>query len=114
MTPIKPRQSGGQGDLALRHHTPFGSALFLPGRIVATPGVLDAFQDNLAEASVSLRRHLIGDWGDLCDEDKRANAYALKTGERLLSAYHTSSGVKFYIITEADRSATTFLLPEEY
>jgi hypothetical protein len=61
-----------------------------------------------------MRRHLTGDWGDLDEDDKRANAHALKSGARLFSAYHTSSGTKFYIITEADRSSTCFLLPEEY
>ena len=55
-----------------------------------------------------------GDWGDLCSEDKQANDDALSVGARLLSAYHTGDGRKFWIITEADRSVTTVLLPEEY
>ena len=58
-------------------------------------------------------RHLSGDWGDLADEDKQENEFSMKNGFRILSAYITSSG-KLWIITEADRSATTFLLPEEY
>jgi hypothetical protein len=57
---------------------------------------------------------MIGDWGEVCAEDKRANDAALKLGERLLSAYTLSAGVKVWIITEADRSSTCILLPEEY
>ncbi len=61
-----------------------------------------------------LTRHQTGDWGDLDDEDKEANAYALREGERILSVYHTESGIKTYVITERDRSVTTLLLPEDY
>jgi hypothetical protein len=86
--------------------------LFNPGNIVATPGALD-----LADQGIDLRsyltRHLQGDWGDLCAEDKAENNCSLRLGFRLLSAYETPCG-KLWIITEADRSATTFLLPEEY
>ena len=86
--------------------------LFQPGQIVATPGAL-----SLAERGVDLleclQRHLNGDWGDLCGEDKAENEFSLKHGFRLLSAYNTHLG-KLWIITEADRSVTTFLLPEEY
>ena len=86
--------------------------LFQTGQIVATPGAL-----SLAERGVDLleylQRHLSGDWGDLCDEDKGENEFSLKHGFRLLSAYNTPFG-KLWIITEADRSVTTFLLPEEY
>jgi hypothetical protein len=86
--------------------------LFNPGTIVATPGALD-----LAQQGINLRayltRHLQGDWGDLCAEDKAETNRSLRLGFRLLSAYETSCG-KLWIITEADRSVTTFLLPEEY
>ena len=86
--------------------------LFQPGQIVATPGAL-----TLAERGVNLleylKCHLNGDWGDLCDEDKLENLFSLNHGLRLLSAYNTHLG-KLWIITEADRSVTTFLLPEEY
>jgi hypothetical protein len=84
---------------------------FLLGRIVATPGALATLQDN--EAWVLLRRHASGDWGDMDDHDKRANEAALLHGDRLFSAYSVR-GVKLWIITEADRSVTTILLPEEY
>jgi len=59
-------------------------------------------------------RHESGDWGDVCAEDKEANETALQFGGRLFSAYHDSNGVKFWIVTEADRSATTVLLPDDY
>jgi hypothetical protein len=86
--------------------------LFQPGQIVATPGAL-----SLAERGVNLQecliRHFNGDWGDLCEEDVVENDISLEHGFRLLSAYNTPCG-KLWIITEADRSVTTFLLPEEY
>jgi hypothetical protein len=59
-------------------------------------------------------RHRAGDWGDLSDLDKASNEEALRVGTRILSAYHDRRGVKFWIITEADRSATTILLPDDY
>jgi hypothetical protein len=62
----------------------------------------------------ALRRHARGDWGEVGVEDQRANDRAVQDGGRLLSAYSTKTNVKFWIITEADRSATTVLLPEEY
>jgi hypothetical protein len=66
------------------------------------------------ESFKALARHVTGDWGELCDADLKANELALKEGSRLLSVYWTESDVKFYIITEADRSHTTVLLPEDY
>ena len=66
------------------------------------------------EAYKALARHISGDWGKLCDADRKANEAALKDGSRLLSIYWTASDVKFYIITESDRSYTTVLLPEDY
>ena len=59
-------------------------------------------------------RHVSGDWGDLGPEDWRLNSQALRQGTRLLSVYHTAKGVKLWVISEADRSLTTVLLPEEY
>lgn len=86
--------------------------MFHLGKVVATPGVLNAVPKSYIYAA--LGRHLRGDWGDVCPEDKAANDNALRDGERLLSVYHTKDKVKFYIITEWDRSVTTVLLPEEY
>lgn len=82
------------------------------GRTVATPRVLETVP--YSELLAALERHMCQDWGDLVAADWKANDKALKTGERLLSAYKSSSGTKFWIITEADRSCTTFLLPSEY
>lgn len=86
--------------------------LFELGNIYTTPGVLESvIQDDIPS---SLARHQSGDWGDVDAEDKRENAFALGRRLRLLSAYRSSNGIKFWIITEADRSSTTVLLPSEY
>lgn len=66
------------------------------------------------EIALSLMRHAVGDWGDLEPEDAARNDVALATEGRLLSVFYTASHVRFYVITEADRSATTILLPHEY
>ena len=91
---------------------PARSVQFPLGRTVITRGALDALDDT--DVHTGIARHASGDWGDLCPEDKQANDEALRVGARVLSAYHIDSGQKFWIITEADRSATTVLLPEEY
>ncbi len=90
--------------------------LFHPGRVVATPGAIQALGDDsaLANAVALLDRHMAGDWGDLCEEDSRANTDALRYGNRLVSVYATQSGARLWIITESDRSVTTLLLPDEY
>ena len=80
------------------------------GKTVATPGAL-ALGIDLASY---MHRHHFGDWGDLCDEDKQANEEALEQGFRILSCYRVGGGRRIYIITEADRSSTCILLPEEY
>jgi len=87
-------------------------AKFQPGRLLATPGVMDSINPN--ELAVAMSRHLGGDWGELCESDAALNDAALTTGNRILSAYVSSTGIKFWIITEADRSCTTALLPDEY
>ena len=87
-------------------------AKFPFGRIVATPNALTQIPNE--EILAALRRHLQGDWGTLDAEDKNANERALKHRGRLFSAYQSSRNEKFWIITEADRSVTTILLPEDY
>lgn len=91
--------------------------LFPTGRPMATPGAIEALggtQSNWREAAaVILTRHQSGDWGGVCDEDRQANEEALARGARLLSVY-TVGGFRLYVITEADRSATTILRPDEY
>ena len=62
----------------------------------------------------ALRRHAAGDWGDVSPDDRAANDAALRDGERLLSVYRSAAGVAFWVLTEADRSVTTVLLPEDY
>ena len=91
-----------------------GWPLFPLGRTVATPGALDALDLTGVAPHALLDRHARGDWGELGEEDRRANGQALYIGGRLLSAYALPGGVRVWIITEADRSATTLLLPEEY
>ena len=80
------------------------------GSIVATPGALALGLDLKAY----LRRHHCGDWGELDDEDKETNEEALEHGMRLLSCYQVGGGKRIYIITEADRTNSCLLLPEEY
>jgi hypothetical protein len=84
------------------------------GQLVARPGALAALVDSGQSVTDFLSRNVRGDWGDLCPEDRRLNDQALRQGARLLSAYTTAKGVKLWVITEADRSSTCILLPEEY
>ena len=84
------------------------------GRLLATPGALKALEAANLPADLYLERHGSADWGDLDEDDKRANDRALEGGGRLLSAYVLPTGRKLWLITEADRSASTVLLPEEY
>jgi hypothetical protein len=92
---------------------------FSLGRIVATPGALHSLHDAGQSAGEFLSRHVVGDWGDLDDEDRQANDLAVIDGSRLLSAYQTRKGVTLWIITEAVnevglRYCTTLLLSSEY
>lgn len=85
---------------------------FQLGQLVITPAALEAIPAE--DICQCINRHVSGDWGDLEGDDRRENELALRIGSRLLSVYHTATGTKFYIITEADRSATTVLLPDDY
>ena len=87
---------------------------FPVGRVVATPGALRAFEKAEQLPAAFLDRHVHGDWGDVPEEDKQANERSVAQGLRILSAYTTSAGDTIWILTEADRSATTLMLPEEY
>lgn len=91
-----------------------GQPLFLTGRIVATPDALTALERVNQSPAEFLRRHAAGDWGELDSHDIAENEYSLTHGFRLLSRYRTTAGETLWIITEADRSVTTLLLPEEY
>ena len=91
--------------------------LFELGQVVWTRGVNDRVAEDEEFAKfvwASLRRHACGDWGDLGDGDRQENELSLKQGFRILSAYSPEGLPKIWIITEADRSATTILFPEEY
>jgi hypothetical protein len=89
-------------------------ARFLLGRIVATPGALEALEEANQNPFEFIQRHQTGDWGELCEEDKRENEFSVRNDFRILSSYRTRNGVKIWVFTEADRSVTTLLLPHEY
>jgi hypothetical protein len=89
------------------------TAPLLLGRVVATPGALRLLIEAGGYPLDYLARHATGDWGDLCAFDRRQNEIALREGYRVLSSYEIPTG-RVWIITEADRSVTTILLPEEY
>lgn len=93
--------------------------LFPLGRIVMTTNLQGKLQEANPEhweeeLQELIRRHASGDWGDMGEEDKRENNLSLERGFRIFSAYTTSQGIKVWVITEADRSVTTALLPEDY
>lgn len=90
----------------------FPVAKFRLGHIVSTPHALEVLQNE--DILTGIARHQAGDWGDVDEHDRQENELSLQQGFRLFSVYHSAKGVKFWIITEPDRSATTVLLPEDY
>lgn len=94
--------------------TPQADALFTLGRLLSTPEALRRLSDHGIALPALLQRHAKGDWGDVVPADARANDEALRHGGRLLSSYTLAPERKVWILTEANRSATTLLLPEEY
>jgi hypothetical protein len=87
-------------------------AKFRLGKIVFTPNALDRLtQDDIL---LAIQRHQAGDWGDVSENDRQENELSLKQGSRLWSVYHAANGIKFWLITEANRSATSVLMPEDY
>jgi hypothetical protein len=86
-------------------------AKFRLGRIVATPNALSRLTNE--DILMGIQRHQAGDWGDVDNHDRQTNESALVEGGRLLSVYHAINGLRFWIITEADRSVTTVLLPQD-
>ena len=85
---------------------------FISARFAVTPAVLHALSE--AEIGEALSRHFSGDWGEVCEADAQENELSLREGYRILSAYTSKAGEKFWVITEADRSVTTVLFPREY
>lgn len=89
-------------------------AKFPLGQVVATPGALAALERAGQLPLEFVARHANGDWGEVSDADRQENELSLAHGFRLWSVYTTRLGERLWVITEADRSATTFLLPDEY
>jgi len=94
-------------------------SIFALGQLLATPAIVRGL--TVPQIAGLIGRHRMGDWGDVCNEDAQANAMALQEGARIISVYHVvlvgddaAEATKVWIITEADRSATTVLFPEEY
>jgi hypothetical protein len=83
------------------------------GRVVVTPRALKLLKEAREHPFEYLARHATGDWGELCAFDRRQNEMALRDGYRIFSSYEVPTG-RVWVITEADRSVTTILLPEEY
>jgi len=89
--------------------------LFALGTVVATPGSISLLDELDVDANELISRHQAGDWGDVDEHDREVNFYAVEHGERIFSVYRVGvSSEVVWIITEADRSITTLLLPEEY
>jgi len=87
---------------------------FSPGQIVATPGALAAMEAHQCSPLTLLARHLSGDWGAVPIEDAQLNDQALQSDGRVLSSYPLDGNTRIWVVSEWDRSVTTFLLPEEY
>ena len=87
-------------------------AKFRLGHVVSTSNALNSITNE--DILMGIQRHQAGDWGDVNSHDREANERALIEGTRLVSVYHAANGIKFFLITEANRSVTTVLLPDEY
>jgi hypothetical protein len=90
------------------------SVLFPLGQVFLTVGAREALAESGQMPNQFLSRHEKGDYGDICEDDRKENQLSLKEGFRILSSYKTTQGEKLWIITEADRSSTTCLLPSDY
>lgn len=88
--------------------------LFELGRCTATPDAVGALNRAGQSAWEFLSRHMNGDWGECGEHDRAANDRAVEDGDRIFSAYKTKAGETIWVITEADRSSTCLLLPDEY
>ena len=88
--------------------------MFDLGQVVATPAALNALRRSSQSPADFIRRHGGGDWGDVDGHDSKQNDIALREGGRILSSYKTTLGEQIWVITEADRSSTCILLPEDY
>jgi hypothetical protein len=102
-------RGGDDGSPPATDHTPLEL-----GQVVATPGALQAMATSGQDQLDLLQRHRHGDWGELDEHDRQANQQACRDGGRVLSAYVLADHTRIWIVTEADRSSTCILLPEEY
>jgi hypothetical protein len=84
---------------------------FLLGKVVATPGAIEALAQANVDGRELLSKHHRGEWGDLSEADKQENEFSIDKYLRIFSSYRISDDERVWIITEADRSATTLLLP---
>jgi hypothetical protein len=109
----RPTLDSASSLFSVRHKLPMFSA----GDVVATPDALDLLDRHALNAATILRRHMWGDFGTVCPEDRAANLAAIGNDARILSAYEVGpegKTEKLWVITEANRSVTTLLLPSEY
>lgn len=97
-----------------QHSCKNNQPLLTVGRVIVTAGAFRLLGENQRSFLKFLQRHRYGDWGDLEHEDKEINNHALLSGERILSSYNITEVDRLWIITEADRSITTILVPDEY
>ena len=111
---VLPPASTPEADEGRKYNMATPAKSFQLGKLVATPGALEAMEESGESCMELIGRHVRNDWGELTDEDKALNELALVDGSRILSAYVLRSGRKIWVITEADRSSTCILLPEEY
>ena len=88
--------------------------LFRLGQVVGTPGALEEMAKAGQNPLVLLRRHVTGDWGQVPEDHARENELSVEKGFRILSVYTLSTGVTIWVLTEAERSATTYLRPKDY
>lgn len=88
--------------------------LFPLGRLFITPGALEVLGGHPATTHALLTRHVTGDWSEMCEQDQAENRFSVERSLRIFSSYSLADDTRLWIITEADRSATTILLPEEY
>lgn len=104
------KSSDAEGRFAVR-----ARPLFALGQVVATPAALEALRLHAIDPMELLTRHVTGDWGELHAEDAAQNEIGVLCGNRILSAYAMGeTSLPLWILTEADRSVTTLLLPEDY
>lgn len=100
----------------------FDKPLFRLGQLLATPGALSTLgRLGVHPLSLVIGRHVVGDWGDLCDEDRKLNLHSITNGMRIFSSYKLAASTgdgatteTVWVITESDRASTTILLPSEY